>query len=255
MTDANQSTNQTAQETETDQTTSETGQQGNETKKNDKKKSRYVPYDVRMAIVRQGLANAEKPGLFHDAIADYGYNDTRIANGRELFDQTEAARAKQLKTIAAKDQKYREATQLRTEIHDKYMYYVVIGREEFKGNKHILAVLGLKGQRKETINAWREQVNQLYANTGEPGVLEGFANHSITPEELDAQKQKLTNWDNMMADVKEAKSVAEGATEDKNKVYKKLLGWWKNFAKMVDVAVEENPQLKEQISVVTPTTQ
>jgi len=248
MTDVNQSTNQTAPETETDQ-------QGNETTTEDKKKSSYIPYDVRIAIIRQGLTNAEKPGIFHDAIADYGYNDTGIAKGRELFDQTETARGDQLKAIAAKEQKYREATQLREEIHNRYMHYVVIGREEFKDNKHILALLGIKGSRKKRMDAWREQVNQLYANTGEPGVLEGFASHTITPEELNAEKQKLTDWDNLMADAKEARSVAEDATESKNKVYKKLLKWWNNFAKMVDLAVEENPQLKEQISVVTPTTQ
>jgi len=85
-------------------------------------------------------------------IVEYGYTDTRIAEGQELFNRTESARSTQLKAIAAKDQKFRDATEL------------------------------------------------------------------------------------------------------KNKAYDKLLAWWKKFSTVVDVAVEENPQLKEQISIVTPTT-
>jgi len=255
MTDVNQTTNQTVPEAETNEPSPDTGTQGNATKTNDKKRRKRSTYDIRMAAIRQGLTNAEKPGLFHDLIGEYGYTDARIAEGRQLFNQTEQARSEQLKAIAAKDQKFREGTQLREEIDEQYTHFLVIGREEFKDNPHILALLGLKGQRKRTINAWREQVNQLYDNTGETGVPEGFANHNITPEDLNAQKQKLTDWDNLIADVKTAKSEAENATESKNKVYKKLLAWWKKFSIMVDLAVEEYPQLKEQISIVTPTTQ
>lgn len=255
MKEDNLNTKQNTPEVEDNQATSESGEQGNETKVDDKKKSKKLTFDVQMAIIRAGLANAGKPGLFRDCIERYGYKEDRIAEGKTLFDETEAARAAQLKAIAAKDQKYRDATALREEIHKEYMHLVVIGREEFKNNQHILAVLGLKGPRKGTIDAWREQVNQLYANTGEPGVLEGFANHNITIETLEAQKQKLTTWDNLVADIKKAKSTAEKATEDKNKIYKKLLAWWRDFLKIVAVAVKENPQLKEQMSVVTPTTQ
>ena len=70
---------------------------------------------------------------------------------------------------------------------------------------------------------------------------------------LEAQKLELTTWDNLNAEVKKLKAEAEKATEDKNKAYKKLLAWWRDFSKVVDVALKENPQLKEQISKVTPT--
>jgi hypothetical protein len=255
MKEDNLNTKQNTPEVEDNQTPSETGEQGDETKVDDKKKKKNLTFDAQMAIIRAGLANAARPGLFRDSIERYGYKEDRIAEGKTFFDGTETARAAQLKAIAAKDQKYRDAAQLRKEIHKEYMHLVVIGREEFKHNQHILAVLGLKGRRKNTIDAWREQVNQLYDNTGEPGVLEGYANHNITIETLEAQKQKLTTWDNLVADIKKAKSTAEKATEDKNKIYKKLLAWWRDFLKIVAVAVKENPQLKEQMSVVTPTTQ
>jgi len=248
MTDVNQTaTDQTAPAAETDT-------QGDTTTTNDTKKRKKLTYDERMAAIRAGLVNAARPGLFHDYIVEYGYTDARIAQGQDLFNQTEAARSTQLKAIAAKNQKFRESTQLRKEIDDRYLHYLVIGREEFKDNPHILSLLGFNRPRKRKINSWREQVNLLYDNRSEPGVLEGFAKHAITAEELDAQKQKLTDWDNLNADIKTAKSVAEDATETKNKVYDKLLAWWKKFSTVVDVAVEENPQLKEQISVVTPTT-
>ncbi|MCP5105165.1 MAG: hypothetical protein GY950_17380 [bacterium] len=254
MTVNDQNTVQSAPETESNLTAPETGTQGNEANVDDKKKKKYLAFDARMAAIRAGLTNAEKPGLFRDSIEQYGYNDVRIADGRKLFNDTETARGDQLKAIAAKDQKFRDAAELREEIHDDYMHMVVIGREEFKKDSHMLALLGLNGPRKETIATWRGQVNQLYGNTGEPGVSEGYANHNITTEILDAKKQKLTNWDSLIADIKAAKSEAESATEGKNKVYRKLLSWWRGFARVVDVAVEENPQLKEQISVVTPTT-
>ncbi|NIM16498.1 MAG: hypothetical protein GTO45_31180 [Candidatus Aminicenantes bacterium] len=211
-----------------------------------------VTFERKLFIIRTGIANALKPGLFRQYVEEFGYNETRLNEGMGLLTNTDTARTNQKSAIALKVQKTREADNKKYEANNLYKHYVVIGREEFQDNLHILDKLGLEGERKEDFGGWREQAMRLYENVGTPGVLEGYAKHSITAEDLEAGKQAVLDWEKAIADRNEAKAEAEKATELKNKAFRELLKWWRGFVKVVDVALQDDPQLKEQINIVVP---
>jgi hypothetical protein len=242
--------------TEEIKTTEETGAQETPTVEGEgeeKKRKIKVTFDRKVHVIRTGIINAKKPGLFHQYIGEYGFNDTRLDEGMTLLTDTDTARTNQKKAIALKVQKTREANNKRYEANELYKHHVVIGREEFQDNLHILDTLGLRGEREEDAGGWREQAMRLYENLDTPGVLEGYAKHSITPEDLQAGKQAILDWEQAISDRNEAKAEAEKATQLKDKAFKELLIWWRGFIKVVDVALEKDPQLKEQVNIVVPT--
>ena len=165
---------------------------------------------------------------------------------------TDAARTAQKNAIALKMQKTREASNLKYEADKVYLHFRAIGQEEFQDNLHILDTLGLDDLRKVHFGEWREQTMRLYENIDTPGVLEGYAKHSITREDLEAGKQAILDWEKAISDRNEAKAKAEKATKLKNKAFKELMKWWRGFVKVVDVALQDDPQLKEQINIVVP---
>lgn len=236
-------------------TTEETGAQETPTAEGEgeeKKRKIRVTFERKLFIIRTGIANALKPGLFRQYVEEYGYNETRLDEGMGLVTSTDAARTAQKNAIALKMQKTREASNLKYEADKAYLHFRAIGQEEFQDNLHILDTLGLDDLRKVHFGEWREQTMRLYDNIDTPGVLEGYAKHSITREDLEAGKQAVLDWEKAIADRNEAKAEAEKATELKNKAFKELLAWWRGFVKVADVALQDDPQLKEQINIVVP---
>jgi hypothetical protein len=236
-------------------TTVETGAQEPPTAEGegeDKTRKIKVTFDRKVLLIRTVLANAIKPGLFRQYIEGYGFDETRLNEGMALLNNTDTARTAQKNAIALKMQKTREARNLKYEADRIYLHFRAIGKEEFQDNLHILDTLGLDDLRKVHFGGWREQTMRLYENIDTPGVLEGYAKHSITREDLEAGKQAVLDWENAIADRNEAKAEAEKATELKDKAFKELLKWWRGFVKVVDVALQDDPQLKEQINIVVP---
>ncbi|MCP5108021.1 MAG: hypothetical protein GY950_31835 [bacterium] len=217
-----------------------------------KKKTIIRTFEKKLLIIRTAIVNAQKPGLFHDYIAEYGYDDTRLNECVTLLSNTETARTDQKNAIALKLQKTRESTQKKTAAEDIYTHHLVIGREEFKDDPHMFDKLGFNGIRKKDFGGWKAQTMLLYENIGTPGVVEGYAKHSITQEALEGAKQAVLDAEQAIADRIEAKAEAEKATEKKNKIFRQLLSWWQKFIKVVHVALEEDPQLKEQVNIVAP---
>jgi len=218
----------------------------------EQKRKVKVTFDRKILLIRTGIANAQKPGLFHQYVEEYGYNETRLDEGMALVTDTDTARTNQKVAIALKIQKTREADELWYEANKLYKHHMVIGREEFQDNPHLLDVLGFYGERKEDFGGWKEQTMRLYKNIDIPGVLEGYARHSITREDLEAGEQAVLAWEQAIAERNKAKAEAERATELKDKAFKKLLIWWRSFVKVVDVALQGDPQLKEQVNIVVP---
>jgi hypothetical protein len=216
------------------------------------KKKSIMTFEKKLHIIRTAVLNALKPTAFRQYIEEFGFNEEKLNGGMNLVTGTETARTNQQQAIALKLQATRDARLAKIEADKIYMHFLIIGREEFRDNPHLLDLLGFNGSRKEDFGGWKAQTMMLYENLNTPGVLEGYANHNITPENLDAGKQAVMDAENVVTAKKEAKATAEKATEDKDKIYKQLLEWWRDFVKVVNIALKKDPQLKEQVNIVAP---
>ncbi len=205
-----------------------------------------------LVTIRTSIQNAKLPGSFFDYIKRFGFNGVRLGEGESMVTTTETARTNQLNANATRMQVYRDFKSLKKAAQLIYRHHRVIGQEIFRGNTHLRDKLGLSGALKEIFGDWIGQTMQLYDNLDTPGVLEGYASFNITPEALAAGKQAVLDAEAGLAAKKKAKADAEKATELKNKAYKELLSWWSKFLKVVHIALEEDPQLKEQVHIIVP---
>ncbi|MCP5053158.1 MAG: hypothetical protein GY940_38690 [bacterium] len=203
-----------------------------------------------MMIIDTSLENAEKPGKFNDSIGGYGFTDVRLAEGRTFFTTTQTARTDQLNARAAKKEQTREIEKLKVIAEGKYRKDRVIGTEEFRDDPHMMEKLGFDRRRPGPFGERYADSMMLYDNLGTPGVLEAYARHSITPEALTGNKQSFTDVKTAIAERNRLKALAEKATETKEKAFDQLWIWWIDFKRVVNVALRDDPQLKEQVRIV-----
>ena len=69
---------------------------------------------------------------------------------------------------------------------------------------------------------------------------------------LQTGKQEMTDAVEADKYKRSKKADAEDATAYKNKLYRKLWRWMKDFYQVVEMAFREKPQLKEKVGIVVP---
>ncbi|MCP5048052.1 MAG: hypothetical protein GY940_12840, partial [bacterium] len=212
-----------------------------------KKKTQKRGYGYTVHQIRVSLDNSDKPGTFADYLLKYGFDASRLAEGRGLLDKTDSSRVNQLNAIAEKNQSYRVIKDLKVTARAGHRHIRVLGKEAFRDNPELLEKLGLSGTVEQVYNDWESQALRLHNNLTIPGVMETFADHNVTAEELTAAKDAITAVHTAITERNRLKAEAEKATQLKNDAYKVLLTWWYEFKKIVNIALKNDPQLKEQI--------
>ncbi|MCP5046387.1 MAG: hypothetical protein GY940_04395 [bacterium] len=214
------------------------------------KKQSNQGYAYNVHVIRVSLDNSRKPGSFADHIAKYG--TAHLDEGSALLGNLDALRVKQLNAIAEKSQSYRIITDLKKIAKASNRGIRVLGKEAFRDNLELLDKLGLSGKIPQKYTDWEAHTLRLHNNLTLPGVMETFAKYNVSAEALTAAKDAITAVHNAITERNRLKAEAEKATQLKNDAYKLLMEWWKEFKKIVNIALKNDPQLKEQIYVVAP---
>lgn len=183
-------------------------------------------------------------------LADYGYDDVRLAAGKTLLDTTNQLQQVQQKEYG--DQF--EATNALNSVWDgaknDYMRFIKISRIALRDELAISQKLDLNGRRKESLSGWIAQAKQFYLNAlPDSTVITKLASYGITQAKLEAGKTLLEETEVKNASQEKEKGEAQQATKDRDKVADNLFGWLADFIVIARIALEEKPQLLEKLGV------
>ncbi|ATA94147.1 MULTISPECIES: hypothetical protein [Capnocytophaga] len=192
--------------------------------------------------------NLSKEGDLKTELAEYGYDDAKIAEGKALYDEarkTFDANIKETREETSASLAFQEKYQ---NVQKKYSTHRKKARIVFEDNEEALRQLKLKGSAARAIAAAMEEMRAFYQLLDTtPNLLTPLKQLKINEEDVKNQLQELPEVEKAYATYLQEKGESQQATRDKNKAFETLDKWVSKFHKVAKIALEDRPQLLEAL--------
>ena len=192
--------------------------------------------------------NLSKEGDLKTELAEYGYDDAKIAEGKALYDEarkTFDANIKETREETSASLAFQEKYQ---NVQKKYSTHRKKARIVFEDNEEALRQLKLKGSAARAIAAAMEEMRAFYQLLDTtPNLLTPLKQLKINEEDIKNQLQELPEVEKAYAIYLQEKGESQQATRDKNKAFETLDKWVSKFHKVAKIALEDRPQLLEAL--------
>ncbi|ATA72573.1 hypothetical protein CGC49_04230 [Capnocytophaga sp. H4358] len=192
--------------------------------------------------------NLSKEGDLKTELAEYGYDDAKIAEGKALYDEarkTFDANIKETREETSASLAFQEKYQ---NVQKKYSTHRKKARIVFEDNEEALRQLKLKGSAARAIASAMEEMRAFYQLLDTtPNLLTPLKQLKINEEDIKNQLQELPEVEKAYATYLQEKGESQQATRDKNKAFETLDKWVSKFHKVAKIALEDRPQLLEAL--------
>ena len=181
-------------------------------------------------------------------LAEYGYDEVKIKEGKKLYDKAR-------NTFDANIKETREETTASLNFQEKYQNFQKIyithrkkAKIVFDDNAEAFLQLKLKNIPARVIAKFLEETRAFYQllNTGET-LMTPLKQLKVTEQDIEKQLQLLTDVEQAYADYQKEKGESQQATKDKNNAFDALDKWVVRFFKVAKIALEDKPQLLESL--------
>ena len=181
-------------------------------------------------------------------LAEYGYDEVKIKEGKKLYDKAR-------KTFDANTKETREETTASLNFQEKYQNFQKIyithrkkAKIVFDDNAEAFLQLKLKNTPARVIAKFLEETRAFYQllNTTET-LMTPLKQLKVTEQDIEKQLQLLTDVEQAYADYQKEKGESQQATKDKNNTFDAFDKWVVRFFKVAKIALEDKPQLLESL--------
>lgn len=160
------------------------------------------------------------------ALAEYGYDDARIAEGRDLLETAIAARKKASVTLS----NFLKLTRLR--LHDA---------------PGLLSQLGASEPRKKVYSEWVGQTRRFYeVALDNDDVMAALARYNVTRAKLQAGLDELETVVTLNSQQEDEKAETIEASAARRAAFEVLDDWMEEFLVVVDVALHDKPGARKR---------
>ncbi len=141
----------------------------------------------------------------------------------------------------------------RREAQPEIDFHVGIGQAVFSDDQERLDALLLEDPAFRNQPEWLLKNKLRYRNfITLPGVADAMALHGVTLEALQGTEQKILAMEAAIGVRQAAKGEVQRITAAKNKILRQYKKWVRDYLKVVDVALQAEPELKEKLGVKVP---
>ena len=166
--------------------------------------------DQRMLAAQVAIDNALTGTEIKPLLAEYGYDDTRLNEGKALLTALQDLHQKQIQEYG---EQYAASDFLKTkwdEANSLYMKHVKVARVALQDERGSSQKLDLGGKRKVSLSGWLAQSNQFYINAlADADILSKMNNFGITQAKLENGKQLVQEVEAANASQKKEKGEAQ----------------------------------------------
>lgn len=182
-------------------------------------------------------------------LAEYGYDEAEIAQGKTLYDKALAEYQKNIKETQQETSAQHLFRQKLDELTNTYATDRKKARIIFKDQSDALTNLRLKGRTAVSISSIIDDTRVFYGTLQQNNTLLTPLNRlKINTEHINAQLSKLTEVEKAYADYTREKGESQQATKDKNQALAQLEKWVREFYAIAKIALEDKPQLLESVA-------
>ena len=195
-------------------------------------------------VVQLAISNSLNDSEISEAVAEFGYTESRLREGLALYEAALAAVNAQ--KLDRGDQKVSTAEMQAAHrvARDAYQAAAKIARATL--DEGALTTLGLIGSTPRDVAGLLQAGFTLFDNAAQSGLL---ADYGYTPQRLAAERAKIEALDAANQAQKRAMGAAQQATQDRDAALAHLNEWVAQYLKIARVALRDRPALLEKLGV------
>jgi len=194
------------------------------------------------------IENSQQIEEIRIELANRGYDAIRIQEGADLhIDFASAIQAQ----IIARQEQYTKTMRALTAYNVAFNVYqglVNLLRITFENERDIMQELGLFGKRERSASGFITQSTFFY-NTllNKDRIYNRIAKFQITKEMLQADLELVKDFEKANREQEDAKGLFGEATDLRDKAYRKLRHWMREFEKINKIVFYDKPYLLERL--------
>ncbi len=203
-----------------------------------------------LARAKMVLDNADSSDEIKKMMKPYGYDEQRLKEGRELLKKVQSLQHEKENEYGRQYQATQALAQARDQANKVYMRLVKIARVALKDNMAAMMKLGLFSSRKASYSGWLAQAKLFYGNLlTDDAAMATMARFGVSGDALKEGQALLDKVEHAYSEQKKEMSEAQQATADRDQAIDALNDWLSDFIAIARIALEERPQLLEQLGV------
>ena len=181
-------------------------------------------------------------------MADFGYNETLLTEGKTLLTKTRQAFDFNKKEDDETSEAYKNFTTLKENLATTYTLHRKKAKVIFRKESTTLNKLSLSGSLPTAYIKWLETVKKFYAvASADSDIQSKLVRLKITTEELNGTIEQISNLELARAEYLREKGESQDATKQKDKAFGEIDDWMSEFYAVAKIALEDNPQLLESL--------
>lgn len=197
---------------------------------------------------RIALENTESQTEIATIMAEFGYDETLLTEGKTLLTKTREAFDFNKKEDDETTESYSNFTALKESLAKTYSLHRKKAKVIFRKEPTTLSRLALTGSLPSAYIKWLETVKKFYAVASEDSAIQSkLVRLKITPEEINGTIALISNLEEARANYLREKGESQDATKAKDKAFAEIDDWMSEFYAVAKIALEDNPQLLESI--------
>lgn len=213
-------------------------------------KSLRIPESKFLERSRTALTNAEANVEIKTALADYGMDTAKIAEGKNVYENTKAVWDLHTKEDAETAIASHTFTESFNELQALFKRHRDHTQTYFKKHPDVLVSLGVKGEFPRKYNEFFDKVDQYYSTIqSTPAIQEKMnvikINETVVASCIAKFKALLADRSNFDKEIGESQNV----TKSKNAALFELKDWMDDFDALAKVALYDKPQLLEILGI------
>ena len=198
---------------------------------------------------RVALENVEKQPEIAAIMAEFGYDEALITEGKTLLAKTREAFDFNKKEDNETSVAYSNFTTTKENLVKVYALHRKKGKVIFRKDETTLKNLGLKGSLPSAYITWLETVKKFYTVAlADNDILSKLERLKINKKELNDTVQLITDLEFARAEYLREKGESQDATKQKDTAFGEIDDWMSEFYAVAKIALEDNPQLLESLA-------
>lgn len=204
----------------------------------------------RLEKTRVALTNAKTHPEINPILADFGVDETKLAEGETIYNTALAKWEQNKKEEAEKTIASNEFQTKFNELQATYKKHKNFAQRIFRRTPAVLIQLGLEGRYPSKYDEVLNKIKLFYTTISTNTEIQtAFARIKITPELV---TECLANLDNVLAlraAYEKEYGEAQDATDIKNEAMAIMDEWKEDFDDIANIALYDKPQLLEVLGI------
>ena len=207
----------------------------------------------KLLFAQNAITNALSYEDIKNLLAEFGYTEERLQEGRQLYETASELQVKQQKEYGDQFEATDALNAAKDTANKQYMDHVKLARIALRNNRGALESLQLSGDRKQSLSGWLKQAKVFYANAlAGAEAQDALGKFGITAEKLTTSQQQVTDVELALNRQLKEKGEAQVATQQRDEAFDALQEWMGDFIAVARIALAGEPQYLEMLGVVQP---